>query len=162
MTKEELTARINQVFINVQYPGDHNITIHPLGLDECIEDYFRGKAWQECTIGGLRLHVMDALGLFTPQGYHYYLPAFLIATLGSEHDFGWYIGYSLERGDQSSTIKNKTKEQLFLERMQLFSKEQLETLIDFFQYLIKQPYETAADDYETVIINILDYLDCRK
>ena len=105
--------KINAVFSVVPYPGDYNITIHPLGLDEEIEEYFRGTIWKGHPAEKLRYH-KDALGLFSPEGYHYFLPAFLILTLQDNDDVGWFIGFSLERGEKESTIKDKTQEQFFL------------------------------------------------
>jgi len=157
MTKEELIKRIEKVFETVPYPGDQEITIHPLGLEEELEDYFRGKTWKGHPAEKLRDH-QDALGLFTPAGYHYFLPAFLIATLEGENDLGWHIGFGLERGNERSTIKGKTKEELFTERIRLFSEEQVHTLIEFFRCLQETDIESMVD-YERVIENLSAFLN---
>ena len=154
--KTRLIERIKTAFSTVPYPGDQNITIHPLGLDIEIEEYFRGKTWQGLSEEKLRYHLTDALGIFSPEGYHYFLPAFLIFALDGNDDAGWYIGFSLERGEKGSTIKGKTQEQLFLERIRLFSKDQLGTIADFFQYLIEEEYcdDEIQKRYQNVIANL--------
>lgn len=161
--KDIVLEKINRAFSNVPYPGDDNITIHPIGLDQEIEDYFRGKSWKGHPAEQLRYHHTDALGLFSPEGYHYYLPAFLTAVLQGEYDIGWYIGFSLERGSENSTIKGKTKEQFFIERMKLFSKEQCVVLLEFFGYLIESNQDPENNDnYKTVAANITEFCNAFK
>jgi hypothetical protein len=156
MTKDELIDRIHQVFQSVSYPGDHAITVHPLGLDENIEPYFRGTTWQGHSIEKLRFH-LDAIGVFTPEGYHYFLPAFMLAALQDQEDIGWHIGFSLERGSGRSSIQQKTKEEFFIERMRLFSKEQIEVLKDFFNYLLAED-DDRTHDYHMVILNLSEII----
>ena len=62
-------------------PPRASITEH--NCDECeeIAEFFADKAWADCAdVAALRYH-NDALYLFAPSAYHYYLPAFIRATL---------------------------------------------------------------------------------
>lgn len=68
----------------VSPPPRSAITDHV--CDECeeITEFFRGKPWTDFDdVTALRYH-SDALFLFAPAAYHYYLPAFIRATLRDE------------------------------------------------------------------------------
>ena len=77
-----LKQMIEKAFAEVAYPGDNNITRCPYGCRECrrIAEYFKGRDWTGHTVEELRAcHV--ALALFTPEAFHYFLPAFMLASL---------------------------------------------------------------------------------
>lgn len=73
---------IESAFAGVSYPGDERITDHK-GCLECqeIAAYFRGTSWRDHTIEKLWEH-RTALSLFTSEAFHYFLPAFMLGTLG--------------------------------------------------------------------------------
>ncbi len=50
----------------------------PESEDLC--SYFTGKSWDEHPVGLLRQHA-SALSFFTPEGFRYFLPAFMLAEL---------------------------------------------------------------------------------
>jgi hypothetical protein len=79
-----LVERIKQVFADVPYPGDDNIIgtpEHVAVCDECsgLHDALAGRRWPELIddeeASG---HVDHAMSFFSPAGWHYYLPAYLI------------------------------------------------------------------------------------
>ncbi len=79
-----LKQTIEEAFANVPYPGDDNITRCPYNCSECrrIAVYFKGKTWAGHTAEELRgYHV--ALTLFTPEAFHYFLPAFMLVSIDS-------------------------------------------------------------------------------
>ncbi|MDB6112373.1 MAG: hypothetical protein JWR69_4123 [Pedosphaera sp.] len=79
-----LKELIQEAFAGVPYPGDDNITRCPYNCSECrrIADYFKGKEWAQQGTEELRKHHV-ALSLFTPEAFHYFLPAFMLASIDS-------------------------------------------------------------------------------
>jgi hypothetical protein len=75
---------IEQAFTGVPQPADDNITRCPYNCAECrrIAELFKGKTSGGFSVEELRtVHV--ALSLFTPEAFHYYLPAFMLASVDS-------------------------------------------------------------------------------
>lgn len=87
MTKQELIAEIREAFANEVYPGDTNIVTPFEGDSEREEfaDSFRGKTWQSVP-NELLFYERDSLPFFTPAGYKYYLPAFLIFVVDDYYE----------------------------------------------------------------------------
>jgi hypothetical protein len=79
-----LKEMIQEAFAGVAYPGDENITRCPYNCAECrrIADYFKGKEWAGQDVEEMRKHHV-ALSLFTPEAFHYFLPAFMLASIDS-------------------------------------------------------------------------------
>ena len=79
-----LKELIQEAFASVEYPGDENITRCPYNCSECrrIAEYFKGKAWTDQAGEELRQYHV-ALSLFTPEAFHYFLPAFMLASIDS-------------------------------------------------------------------------------
>ncbi len=79
-----LKQTIQKAFADVSYPGDDNITHCPYKCAECrrIAEYFKGRDWQGQSVDELRKHHV-ALSLFTPEAFHYFLPAFMLVSLDS-------------------------------------------------------------------------------
>lgn len=75
---------IEEAFANVSYPGDNNITRCPYNCSECrrIAAHFKGKTWEGHTAEELRGYQV-ALTLFTPEAFHYFLPAFMLVSMDS-------------------------------------------------------------------------------
>lgn len=73
--------RLSAAWSDVSAPTVDKIAEHH--CEECdeIAEYFGGQPWQQfASITELRYH-SDALALFSNVAFHYYLPAFMIATL---------------------------------------------------------------------------------
>ena len=75
---------IEEAFAGVAYPGDDNLTRCPYECSECgrVAEFFRGRDPKDLGIAELREHHI-ALALFTPEAFHYFLPAFMLASLRS-------------------------------------------------------------------------------
>ena len=82
-----LVERIRQVFAEVPYPGDDDIIStpeHRAVCDECsgLHESLAGRGWTELVeddaSGG---EVGHAMSFYTPAGWQYYLPAYLIQHL---------------------------------------------------------------------------------
>src|SRR5215208_1868092 len=82
-----LVERIKQVFADVPYPGDDNIISTPEHVavcDECsgLRDALVGRRWPELVDDDdASGYVSHAMSFFSPAGWHYYLPAYLIQRI---------------------------------------------------------------------------------
>jgi hypothetical protein len=73
---QELIARIEEAFKDVPYPGDDNLDRgYPLEVEDFI-----GKHWKDLPFDFMFSN-REALWSFSGEGFHFYLPAFLIAML---------------------------------------------------------------------------------
>ena len=73
--REELIQRIEAAFADVQYPGDDNIGVHREG------DIFVGQTdWRSLPLD-ISLNYGFAFLDLTPKAFHFYLPAYMCATL---------------------------------------------------------------------------------
>jgi hypothetical protein len=72
--RAELAIKIENAFSNVAYPGDHNIG------DGYLRDFVGQNEWKKIPLE-LLFHNESGIPLFTPQAFHFYLPAFLRALL---------------------------------------------------------------------------------
>jgi hypothetical protein len=72
--REELAQRIENEFVEAQYPGDKNI-----GVRE-VEDFIGQKEWRKVPLAVLARN-QAAILIFFPAAYRFYLPAFLCAVL---------------------------------------------------------------------------------
>jgi hypothetical protein len=80
MDADELVRLIEAAWRDVPYPGDGHI-IHPGPPDiDDIVDYFAGTTWRGHDATDLRCH-SAAFSYFTPEAFHYWLPAFMIAAV---------------------------------------------------------------------------------
>jgi hypothetical protein len=83
--EEELLAKIEAAFSNVEYPGDDDLTDSPSYGDEptALIAEFRGKTdWRELSATLLdRACGGSALGFFSNAALRFYLPAYLMADV---------------------------------------------------------------------------------
>jgi hypothetical protein len=126
-----LQERIKAAFADVEYPGDNNIIHCPYHCRPCreIANYFKGKTWEGHSVQNLRDH-HTALSLFTPEAFHYFLPAFMLASIESydqvyvlPDSIRFHFEFNLEHRDH------------FLVRVTKFSDEQRKVIIDFLRYM---------------------------
>jgi len=81
-------ATIRKAFARTPYPGDGKLVVARAGEDpECdqIAESFRGKTWKDLPAGLIRSYA-DSLPLFTAEAFRYYLPAYMLASLGSDEE----------------------------------------------------------------------------
>lgn len=78
--RDAAKAKILTAFAATPYPGDDSLVVDQSGFDpECneIAREFRGKDWKDISVEML-LKYKEALPLFTPAAFRYYLPAYMI------------------------------------------------------------------------------------
>lgn len=77
----EIASEVEEAFATVPYPGDDRIvgsSTHWESPD--VLEAFRGKHWREVSLDVLFTYRMS-LGQLTPEAFHFYLPACLLASL---------------------------------------------------------------------------------
>jgi hypothetical protein len=72
---------LSSAWSGVTRPRVSAITEHDCLECNEIRDFFGGKLWADFADVAALLYHCDALHLFAPSAYHYYLPAFIRATL---------------------------------------------------------------------------------
>jgi hypothetical protein len=83
-----VNAALYTAFVDVPHPGDKNIvvdqdTFDPEGAD--VVRAFTGMRWQDVSAEMVR-RFKDALPLFTPEAFVFYLPAYMAACINAPHD----------------------------------------------------------------------------
>jgi hypothetical protein len=76
---------IEAAFRDAPYPGDTNITTCKCPECEKIGVFFRGTNWRDHSLDQLQKH-QTAISLFTPDALRFFLPAFMVRTLGKWWD----------------------------------------------------------------------------
>lgn len=136
-----LKETIKAAFAPVPYPGDTNITRCPYHCKPCeeIADYFKGKGWEGHSVEDLRDH-HTALSLFTPEAFHYFLPAFMLASVESYDNtdilpdsIRFHFEFSLEHRDH------------FLVRLTKFSDEQRKVIVEFLRFMESKGAGSSED-----------------
>lgn len=136
-----LKETIKEAFADVPYPGDNNITRCPYHCKPCeeIAEYFKGKGWEGHSVEDLRDH-HTALSLFTPEAFHYFLPAFMLASIESydkmdilPDSIRFHFDFNLEHRDY------------FIVRLSKFSAEQRHAIVEFLRYMETQGAGSSED-----------------
>ena len=82
-TVEELTtlrAMIEHAFASAPRPTADDIATHACGECDRVRQTFRGADWRTIDQGTI-LENYDKLPLLTPEAHHYFLPAFMLASI---------------------------------------------------------------------------------
>ncbi len=112
-------------------PGDANITRCPYHCSECarIAKFFKGRSSGGLTVEELcAQHV--ALSLFTPDAFHYYLPAFMLASLD-----GYQKGDVIPDAIRFHFECSHEMKSHFAVRLSRFSPEQRDAIIDYLVFM---------------------------
>ena len=79
----DLKLRIGGAFREMPYPGDEHIVSHIRGdCWECekIKNALKGRHWRDLSFESLD-HLREALTFMSPEGFRFYLPAFMIILI---------------------------------------------------------------------------------
>lgn len=77
---QKIVRQIEEAFADTPYPGDSNIGWGCGWEGKEFERVLRGKHWKELSLEIIFTH-RDELPCTTPEGFRFYLPAFMLATL---------------------------------------------------------------------------------
>jgi hypothetical protein len=122
-----LKQAIEDAFAGVAQPGDENITRCPYNCSECarIAAVFKGRTRKDLTPDELRAHHV-ALTLFTPEAFHYFLPAFMVVSM-DRYEKGDLIPDAIRfHFEYTAEIQGH-----FAVRMSKFSAAQRKAIIDY-------------------------------
>ena len=122
---------IAEAFAGVPYPGDNNITHCPYNCSECrrMAAFFKGKTSTGYTLEELREHHV-ALSLFTPEAFHFFLPAFMEISLN-----GYEKGDVIPDAIRFHFEYSHEMQGHFVVRMSKFSPAQRKTIIDYLIFM---------------------------
>jgi hypothetical protein len=127
MKASEVLRLIHDAWRDVPYPGDDNIFTKDSYDDEDIVNYFGGTTWRNRDPAKLRAH-SSAFTFFTPQAFHYWLPAFLIAAIENPEEADVICDY----------IPWSVCDVYAPERWPLFSPEQRQAVAVYFRFQIER------------------------
>ena len=89
---QDLEREIREAFASRSYPGDDRIVHRQPGCrgSEAEETWerFRGRDWRQIVAAGRELDLRDDVSFLSPEGFIYYLPAFLELSLDRENPTG--------------------------------------------------------------------------
>jgi hypothetical protein len=141
---DELRQRILAAFPKNDPPLPENITSHP--CEECygIRDDFRGVRWWAAD-DELIDENFDDLPLFTPEAYHYYLPAFLLRALDTFDPDNLVVQFCVYN---LSPTKTPVDDPWYRARLNQFTSEQISVIAKFLVYI--QEDEKFYDYYADV------------
>lgn len=122
---------IAEAFAGVPYPGDNNITRCPYNCSECrrMAEFFKGRESTGYTLEELREHHV-ALSLFTPEAFHFFLPAFMEVSV-DKYEKGDVIPDSIRFHFECSAEMQGH----FVVRMSKFSAPQRKAIIEYLVFM---------------------------
>lgn len=141
-----IIQEIKTAFGDISYPGAKFIVNDRGGNDlerkQIQEKFSRYKNWQEVP-RELILQERDALPLFEPQGFRFYLPAYMLFTIEDYVEADTIpesIVYSLTLPDAETELY-----EFVHERLVLFNEEQIKVILHFLEYLEMHHAEDFPD-----------------
>ena len=151
---QDLRERVLSAFEPVPYPGHENISKVRGDSQEGDETYavFSGRNWRDRSTWQAASNHSEALTWFTPEAFHYFLPAFLLACLdeqiatdGCSNALMWVTHFT-------SVHPRKRKHGLVraehTELVRRLSPAQRQVMIDVLDDLIEKQWETEADVWQ--------------
>lgn len=136
--------RAQATFMDVPQPDDDNIVGHKCYECETVRRDFSGKKWGEVSAEIVKRNY-DKLPLFTPEAFHFYLPAYLThAVEDLEGDLAEFTFYQIDislpeyRNWLSKRINKKSHEFLIdlkSKKLALFNDDQFKVLLEFLDML---------------------------
>ena len=136
-----LNEKIAAAFADVAQPADDAITRCPYQCFECtaVAGFFKGKKWTDITVADAR-HYHGALNVFTPEAFHYFVPAFMLASLEAydKHDIipdsiRYHLEFALEHREY------------FNVRMSRLSTAQKKIITDFLREMERRGAGSSED-----------------
>jgi hypothetical protein len=133
--------QIDDAWRDVPYPGDEHIFTPDSYDDEDIVNYFGGTTWQGHTPANLRAH-SSAFTFFTPEAFHYWLPAFMIAAIQNPEEADVICEY----------IPWSVSNQYASERWPLFTASQRQAVATYLRFQIEKWPNGAEDERKALAI----------
>jgi hypothetical protein len=141
MTAAEVIQMIEDAWRDVPYPGDEKIFTPDSYDDEDIVSYFGRTTWRDHAPAKLRAH-SSAFTFFTPEAFHYWLPAFVIAAIQDPDEADVVV----------DRIPGSVSDSYAPERWPLFTQAQREALAAYFRFQIGKFPESAEEERKALAI----------
>lgn len=154
---EKLKQRIFKAFEDVPYPKS---TIAPHECDECrdVRKTFAGKNWKTIPAAILEENY-GIIPLFSPEAFNYFLPAYLIHSLGN---FGEKYDTTCEFtiyavSPDNEDIKNRLD--YWKQKFADFTTEQMNCIYEFLDFVrIDENFESFVNEVATGRQNLKDFI----
>jgi hypothetical protein len=141
----ETEKTIERAFATVHRPSDENLCAS-VGYEELKDtEPFRGRDWRDLDPAVLLRH-QYALFWFTPEAFHYYLPAFLIA--GIQRPRALYVITLLQI---LRPTKGAAAAAFARERWTLLTNSQIQALEEWLSWLLSQAKPGAKGEIEDAL-----------
>jgi hypothetical protein len=150
MMRKDLNEAIATAFADVTRPKDEDYTTSPRG-DEAYEEsqQFWGRDWRTLEPDFLATY-RDVLFWFTPQAFHYYLPAFLTIPVATDDETPIYVVTILQ------LLRAIAKPSFCRERWRMLDDGQVAVLHDWLRWLLtKAPPSGVFHDEITEAIAVI-------
>ena len=137
--ESELIERIECAWGNSPRPLEGHATSAPDVYDDSaeLEEALRGKHWRDVSRDTVYEHRLD-LALLSPEGFRFYLPAWLLAALEDWESRALLLSFfKVTRGSGT-----------FEKALSNFSIAEREALRAFFEYMATKPDQLVAPDPE--------------
>lgn len=141
---ELVIDKIKRAWGSAIYPGDDNIFLP--GANEDFTDYFFGTTWEGHSAESLRWHHFSFFGFFTPVAYHYWLPAYLIASIEDPEELD--VGVGSVVGSFIPIVRDSVIDPEQSERLALLTNEQKLAVIGTLEIIIEQSESETYPAYD--------------
>jgi hypothetical protein len=147
MTSKEnldaLSREILEAFPKLTPPPTENLTSHRCPECDGVRDDFSGVEWWAAE-NKLLDDNYDDLPLFTPEAFHYYLPAFLLRSLDQFEDDSSVLQFTIY---SLSPTKTPTDDPRYRERLSWFTPKQVAAISGFLKCVLadEELYNYYAD-----------------
>jgi hypothetical protein len=148
---------IELAFADVPYPGDDSITrCTREGCLECdeISAYFRGTTWCHHTLEQLWEH-HSAITMFTPEALHYFLPAFMLQSLGHWREADMIPYFIAGKFSPVKPDADAVTQQYYADRWSVFSQQQREAVAAYLrEYSASATHPWFSGDVDRVVLRL--------
>ncbi|WP_395739265.1 hypothetical protein [Prosthecobacter sp.] len=141
MNATEVIQLIEDAWRDAVYPGDSKIFTSESNDDEDITRYFCGTTWRGHEPSNLRAH-SSAFTFFTPEAFHYWLPAFMIAAITSPWEADVILHY----------IPRSVGDGYAAQRLLLFSQNQKLATAEYMRWRIELRPNGSYDERKALAV----------
>jgi hypothetical protein len=149
---------IESAFADVPYPGDDRIADHK-DCPECddVRKHFRGATWHGHTVAELQQY-QSVLPLFTPAALQYFLPAYMIVSLGAWSEADMIPFFILQMCLPPRLDADSGLHQHHDERFSVFTQPQKAAIAAYLQEWVRSDaHALGADDVPPAVERLLDH-----
>lgn len=129
---EALKGNIRTGFANTRHPGPDKLAPHE--CDECraVRDAFARMDWKTLDDALIKAN-FDKLPLFSPEAFHFFLPAYMLYSLiHLNSEVGEFTVYALTPEVQKlNEVERKAMSSWWQERLKPFSQRQMVIIYEF-------------------------------